>query len=59
MGRPPSGAMVLWRAKGTLGWRFGYVTYVSGHDLIRLGRWNGDTTGGHIVSCSDIEWRKY
>jgi hypothetical protein len=57
--RPPSGSMVWWRQKGKLNWLFGYCTYVSSHDLIRLGRWNGDTIGGYVVSISDIEWRPY
>lgn len=59
MNRPPSGHMVWWRAKGAVEWRFGYVTYVSGHDMIRMGRWNGDTTGGAVVSSADIEWKEY
>lgn len=37
MRRPPSGSMVYWRQKGALDWHFGYVTYESGHDLIRMG----------------------
>lgn len=59
MSRPPSGTMVWWRGKGRLEWRFGYCTYVSGYDLIRMGRWNGDTFGGSVVSASEIEWKEY
>lgn len=51
--------MCYWRQRGALEWRFGYCTYVSGHDLIRMGSYNGDTTGGRIVSIDDIEWRKH
>lgn len=57
--RPPSGSMVYWRAKNALDWFFGYVTYESGHDLVRMGRWNGDSMGGRVVSASDIEWKPY
>lgn len=57
--RPPSGSMVYWRKKGGFNWLFGYCTYVSGPNLIRLGRWNGDTVGGYIVSASEIEWKDY
>lgn len=59
--RPPSGHMVYWRYRDHTAkdYRFGYVTYVSGHDLIRMGRWNGDSIGGPVVSCNDIEWVPY
>lgn len=60
--RPPSGSMVHWRfkAKAPCPWRFGYVTYHNdGHDLIRMGRWNGDSEGGPLVSASEIEWQEY
>lgn len=59
MNRPPSGSMCWWRVKGAAEWRFGYCTYVSGPNMIRLGRWNGDTSGGSVVSIGDIEWKKY
>lgn len=59
MNRPPSGSMIHWRAKGALEWRFGYCTYVSGPTLIRLGHYNGDSTGGSVVDCFDIEWKPY
>ncbi len=28
-------------------------------DLVHMGRWNGDSTGGSIVSASEIEWTPY
>jgi len=56
---PPSGAMVYWRFKthSPGPWKFGYVTYESGNDLIRLGLWNGEDLRGPIVSASEIEWK--
>ncbi len=58
--RPPPGTMVYWRFKSAGGaWTFGYATYASGCDLLRMGRWNGDTSGGTVVSAFDIEWRPY
>lgn len=59
--RPPSGSMVYWRRKSGGGdWKFGYVTYIAGgYDKLRMGRWNGDDTGGSIVSTSDIDWTPY
>ena len=58
--RPSSGSMVWWRfLKGNLDFKFGYVTYVSGYSIIRLGRWNGDSVGGMVVDISDIEWKPY
>ena len=59
MSRPPSGSMVWWRKRGGLAWHFGYVTYVHGDELIRMGSYNGDTSGGSVVSIADIEWRKF
>ena len=58
MSRPPSGSMVWWRFIGEKPYRFGYCTYVSGHNLIRMGRWAGDTVGGPVVDANDIEWRE-
>lgn len=55
--RPPSGSMVWWRKTGAPYWCFGYVTYVKGYNLIRMGCWNGDTMGGVVVDIADIEWR--
>ena len=57
--RPSHGSMVWWRGKGSLEWRFGYCIYVQGHDLVRMGRWNGDTMGGAVVAASEIEWKEY
>lgn len=51
--------MVYWRFKGDKPYRFGYCTYVSGPNLIRMGRYNGDTVGGTVVSAYDIEWTNY
>jgi hypothetical protein len=58
MNRPSSGSMVWWRFKGIGGYHFGYVTE-AGNGLIRMGRWNGDTTGGTVVDPIEIEWRDY
>jgi hypothetical protein len=55
--RPPSGSMVWWRPNSSVEWRFGYCTYVSGPGTVRMGRWNGDTTGGVVVDVWDIEWK--
>lgn len=59
--RPPSGSMVYWRFRRNVPceWRFGYVTYAQGHDLIRMGQWNGDRTNGSVVSATEIEWKRY
>lgn len=51
--------MVYWRFCDQGEYRFGYCTYAGGHDLLRMGRWNGDTAGGSVVSINDIEWRPY
>ena len=61
MNRPSSGSMVYWRLKRDVpsAWNFGYVSYERGHDLLRMGRWNGDTSGGSIVSAWEIEWQPY
>lgn len=54
------GAMVYWRfKKNSPGpWIFGY-TSSAGAGLIRMGRWNGDTIGGYIVSPFEIEYKEY
>jgi hypothetical protein len=57
--RPPPGTMVWWRPKGGIEWRFGYCTHVSGTTMVCMGRHNGDTTGGVVVSINDVEWKKY
>ena len=63
--RPPSGSMVHWRFKNNVPgqvrgpWRFGYVTYLHGPDLMRMGLHNGDTNRGEIVTASEIEWKVY
>lgn len=57
--RPPSGAMIWWRPKGSIEYRFGYVTYLGDPTMIRLGRWNGDSNGGSVVDAFDIEWKAY
>lgn len=59
MNRPPPGSMCYWRFKGEKAYRFGYCTYVSGPGLIRLGAYNGDTSGGSVVDAYDIEWKAY
>lgn len=60
--KPPSGEMVWWRFKSGLGsglWAFGYVTYTSNEDLVRMGSHNGDNMGGRVVSHAEIEWKPY
>lgn len=58
--RPQSGRMYYWRYKSGLRWHFGYCTYIEGQSsMIRMGRWNGDSTGGSVVSVMDIEWGDY
>ncbi len=39
--KPPSGSMVYWRFRTQVPcpWRFGYVTYEKGYDLVRMGCW--------------------
>lgn len=56
----PNGKMVWWRfmVQCPCPWRFGYSTIISG-DLVRMGAYNGDVTGGVVVSQSEIEWRKH
>lgn len=60
-GRPPSGSSVWWRFKKDIPtqWNYGYVTYVQGQDLIRMGRSNGDRFFGPVVSAGEIEWKEY
>ena len=52
--------MVWWRFKREIPceWRFGYATQVN-RELTRMGRWNGDTDGGSVVSTGEIEWKPY
>ena len=59
--RPPSCTMVYWRFKKNTPcpWVLGYVTYVQGHDLVRMGAYNGDNTHGNVVSSSEIEWKAF
>lgn len=45
-----------WRFKGDRAYRYGYATNIRG-TLYRMGRYNGDTTGGVIVDKNDVEWR--
>lgn len=62
MRRPPPGTMVYWRfinAGAPSAWRFGYCTYHSGHDLVRMGDYNGDDRGGSVVNAAEIEWRPH
>ena len=53
--------MVYWRFKSRApcAYRFGYCTYVSGPDMVRMGNWNGDTMGGPVVDINEIEWKAY
>lgn len=59
--RPPPGSMVYWKWKnfGPPVWRFGYCTYAGSYDMVRMGSWAGDSTGGSVVSIVDIEWKAY
>lgn len=57
--KPASGRMYWWRPKGAVEWRFGYCTHDGCSDLVRMGRWNGDTSGGYVVSAWDIDWKDY
>jgi hypothetical protein len=52
--------MVWWRFKKSIPceWRFGYASSVN-RELTRMGRWNGDTDGGVVVSTGEIEWKPY
>lgn len=51
---PFFGTNVYWRFKGDEAYRYGYPTRMI-NGLVRMGRWNGDTLGGTIVSLDDIE----
>lgn len=55
-----TGIMVYWRFKkaAPCEWRFGY-TSAERDGLIRMGRWNGDTSGGVVVDPKEIETRPY
>lgn len=59
--RPPPGTMVYWRFKdrAPCPFVFGYCTYVSGSNMVRMGCWNGDTTLGPVVDVNEIDWRKH
>jgi hypothetical protein len=51
------GQPVWWRFKnGVREWRYGWPTD-SGHGLIRMGLYFGDTLSGPIVSHEDVEVR--
>lgn len=57
---PGYGRMVWWRYKNhKMNWTFGYTSSVNDSSLVRMGRWNGDTMGGVVVSVDEIEWRDY
>ena len=47
-----------WRFKGAESYRYGWSSMVP-NGLIRMGRWNGDTTGGTVVDPKDIETKPY
>ncbi len=53
--------MVWWRFKKNAPgeYRFGYCTSAESGQLVRMGRWNGDTTGGCVVDPYEIEWKDY
>lgn len=48
---------VYWRFKEKGGpWAYGYPTRIS-RDLVRMGLYNGDSTGGVVVDPVEIETR--
>lgn len=49
---------VYWRFKGEKAWRYGYKTRAE-CGLWRMGRWNGDTTGGSVVSPEEVEVKQW
>jgi hypothetical protein len=49
---------VYWRFKGEKAWRYGYQTDAQA-GLWRMGHWNGDTSGGTLVSPEEIEIKKW
>lgn len=57
---PASGYMYWWRFKRSApgAWHFGYCTWL-GSGMVRMGAYNGDTTGGSAVVALEIEWRDY
>lgn len=57
--RPSPGSLVYWKYKTDNHYRIGYCTYLNNPTLVRMGRWNGDTSGGVIVDSYDIDWREY
>lgn len=50
-----NGVGCYWRFKGEKEYRYGWPTPEG--SLWRMGRWNGDTSGGMIVDEYDIEVR--
>ena len=56
--RPPVGQMVYWRFKAHAPgpWNYSYVSS-AGCGLLRMGNWNGDTTGGLVIDPAEIEWK--
>jgi len=50
---PFFGTNIFWRFKGEKEYRYGYPTKMN-DGLVRMGRWNGDTTGGIIVDMREI-----
>lgn len=50
--------LVWWRFKGVGPWHFGFRTAIPGR-LVRMGRWNGDTSGGTVVDPNEIETRSH
>lgn len=58
--RPPPGSMVWWRFRsGQNQYHFGYCTYLNDANLVRMGRWNGDSSGGCVVDSHAIDWKPY
>ncbi len=52
--------MVYWRfiRDAPSEWKFGYVTWLT-NGLVRMGRWNMDTTYGPVVDPKEIEMKEY
>lgn len=51
--------LTWWRFKGDREWKLGYQTDLSSYDMIRIGNYNGDATGGRVVERNEVEFRQY
>lgn len=48
-----------WRPKGTLRWRFGYITEGPDASTCRMGAYAGQVATAPILSRKDIELKEY